>query len=893
MALEIVIKGVNQSGAALTEAATGIDRVGASAERSHGFLRGLASGIGSVVSVGATLAGGTLVAGLAAGATAGFSFNNAMEQATAKLNAMTKDGAITAQMLDSIRTEAAKTPFAFEEMVNAFAGLLPAAKSNGVAIEDLVKQAEILAASNPAQGLEGATIALKGALSGDYTSIIERFDLPREYINQLKAEGVPALDIVSRSMKQMGYDIDLVSGLANTASGRWSTFTDTLTTLAGRVTQPIFQMFSDGLGQAQGVLDGMTPTLNALADSLGAGLAQGIQQVGQGFQVLVAAGQPLIAFAQSVIQAFSTDGLSGALMTLGAGVAQVNPLWGALIQALAPVGDVITTVVTTIGGLIAVVADAGVTSIEFGEALDGIVPGLGGVLGAITDSVASFRAWASEATSAGGFVSEAIRAASAVVQSILTTLAGFWEANGASIMAFVATTWTQISGIIQTGTQLIYTVVSTVLSAVAGFINDNQSTIQLILSTTWTAISTIITTALNLIQGIISAGLAIMRGDFSSAWSTIQAASAAFVEGLWSAISGTWNSIMTLTAQLGDTLMGLASTAMDAALSVGSAVVDGIRKGIESGWSALTSWVGGLARSLLDSAKAALGISSPSREFETDVGAPIVQGIREGLDREWPDLLTNVRQQTETIARTASESVQRVFERTDTAPSREAGRSIIDGVRRGIEDAKTPLIAQVGKLAEDLLGGMKRSLDIASPSGAFEEQVGVPIAQGIERGIERGMEPVVERGASAAQELIDTMHREIERRTSQPIRADLPVVITPVVERGEGIIPNTPLTGPSRARPIDPNQAFIDMREYTGVMRTSPTGGARGVAPSAPSAPVVPSTSANTIYLSVDARQSENAAGVQAAVDTGVQAALRALGVQADVRLRMGRLPSR
>ncbi len=149
------------------------------------------AGLTGGVLKGAAIAGGAALAGIGVGLTgalaSGLSFNNSMEQTRAKLNAFTKDGGKSAEILDMIRERAAKTPFAFEEMASATAGLLPAAKMAGVGYEDLIAQAEILAASNPTQGLEGAAFALREAVSGDFTSIIERFDLPLSYINQLKA----------------------------------------------------------------------------------------------------------------------------------------------------------------------------------------------------------------------------------------------------------------------------------------------------------------------------------------------------------------------------------------------------------------------------------------------------------------------------------------------------------------------------------------------------------------------------------------------------------------------------------------------------------------------------------------------------------------------------------
>ncbi len=217
----------------------------------------LTGAIGTGARVAAGFAAGGIVAagvGLLAGAKAGLGFNNSMEQVTAQLNAFTKDGKQSAKILDMIKDRAARTPFAFEEMAAATAGLMGSARLAGKPLVDLVGQAEILAASNPAQGLEGAAFAIREAVSGDFQSVIERFGLPRTMINDLKKEGVPALEIVSRAMQSMGYDADLVSNMAETASGRWSTFKDTLMGFAGTASEGLFKRLSSGLGDINKML---------------------------------------------------------------------------------------------------------------------------------------------------------------------------------------------------------------------------------------------------------------------------------------------------------------------------------------------------------------------------------------------------------------------------------------------------------------------------------------------------------------------------------------------------------------------------------------------------------------------------------------------------------------
>lgn len=232
-------------------------------------------GAGQLVNAGASLVGGL------------FDQNVAFENASAQIMAFTKDAGKTGEILSMIKERAALTPFAFNEMASAAAGLIPASNQANMALEDMIQTAEILAASNPAEGLEGAAFALREAVSGDFTSVIERFNLPRTMIAKLKEEGLPNIEIVRRAMLEMGYDTELVSNLANTASGRWSTFMDTLNNLKAAAMQALFEALSKSLAKMQVWLDANSESITAVATALGGLLARGLTAAISGIATLV------------------------------------------------------------------------------------------------------------------------------------------------------------------------------------------------------------------------------------------------------------------------------------------------------------------------------------------------------------------------------------------------------------------------------------------------------------------------------------------------------------------------------------------------------------------------------------------------------------------------------
>jgi len=343
-------------------------------DRASGVLKGISGSLTSLakIAVGGALAGvATLGAGFAAILAPGLRFNNAMEQASARINAFTKDAGKTAEILDMVRGRAERTPFAFEEMASATAALMPTARAANTGLEGLLETAEILAASNPAQGLEGAAFSLKEAVSGDFVSIIERFNLPRQMINKLKDEGVPALEIVKRSMESLGLDTGLVAALAETASGRWSTFTDILKGLSGQVTGQVFESFSEGLGMANVALDEAKPKLTEFAETVGTKLGEISSVVipafvdtiialmsGDMLTAIVGTGQALgNVFGQDFGQSFIDFALNAVIAwgnfkeAVAPAVDNIKEKFGGLREAWQNLIDLFPELQSTIGGL--------------------------------------------------------------------------------------------------------------------------------------------------------------------------------------------------------------------------------------------------------------------------------------------------------------------------------------------------------------------------------------------------------------------------------------------------------------------------------------------------------------------------------------------------------------
>ncbi len=275
----------------------GMQQAAGSAERHTGSIRSAFEGLGKAITAPISAVGnlgnalgrlGLAVMGIDAltqaatglGRALGIGLNMQMEQARMQMLALTKDAGQTASLMALVQREADKTAFSYEGMNKAVTMLIPSARMSGEAIEDLLHLTQLLAATNPEQGIEGAAFALREAVSGDFVSLMTRFNIPRSLINQLKEEGLPAIEIVRRSLAEMGIDMSLVAAQSETLAGKWDIFTGGINRLRAQISEPIFDRMKAGLDQASQWLEDNRETVETWAANVAAGIGLAIDAAG-------------------------------------------------------------------------------------------------------------------------------------------------------------------------------------------------------------------------------------------------------------------------------------------------------------------------------------------------------------------------------------------------------------------------------------------------------------------------------------------------------------------------------------------------------------------------------------------------------------------------------------
>lgn len=322
---------------------------------------------------------------------------------------------------------------------------------------------------------------------------------------------------------------------------------------------------------AQGI-SGLSGVFTGLVQTIGPILSQ----IGTTFQT---AFQPVVGMMQSQLLP-ALQPLMSALQNLGNAI---MPIITAAIQTIAPV---LTTLVSNIVQTMSVIATA-VTPV-----INNIASLIQAVLPAIQSA---FQIW-------GTYIQGVINAVFPFIQTIVT-----------SVM------------------NVVNAIITTVLAAINGDWSGVWEGIQNIVSSVWNGIQSIVSGAINAVSGVISSVLSGISGIFSSVWNGIKGAVSSAWSGITSAVSSGVSSMMNFITSIPSRIMGVFSGAGSWLLSAGQNIIQGLINGITNAIGGAISAVKNAVSGIIDGAKSLLGIASPSKVFDREIGRMIPAGLGRGV----------------------------------------------------------------------------------------------------------------------------------------------------------------------------------------------------------------------------------------------------------------------
>lgn len=349
-------------------------------------------------------------------------------------------------------------------------------------------------------------------------------------------------------------------------------------------------------------------------------LSAGIVLLGVG---CLAAGAGILAFSTG-LAALAVSGTAGAaaLVLVITSIVNMIPtiaiaLAKGLTQFIKTIGDSAPTIATAISTMLMAVITA-ITNI-----IPQIVTAL---LGLLVKMLETFASYLPQLIKAGadvivaflnGISAQLPRVIEAAINLIVTFITSLADALANNTERLVAAMGKLMDAVINIGIKLLGEAVAKFLSCGqkimdSGLVKGITDKIANFTSTIGNIIETGVTSFVNSVGSFLSAGGQILGGVISGVAGKV----GEFVSGIGSGISAGVSKVGEYVSQF---------------YSAGLNIVQGIINGIKSKISEVAEWGANLATAALNAAKAAVGIHSPSRAFQDEVGAMMVAGMASGI----------------------------------------------------------------------------------------------------------------------------------------------------------------------------------------------------------------------------------------------------------------------
>lgn len=194
------------------------------------------------------------------------------ELAQVQIEALFGDAKKAKAYMDRMSAAAAASPILNEQEVFANSKSFLALTKDQQVLEDLWKVAEKLNAMDPAQGLEGAVLAMRELAGGDVVSLVERFELPRSVVNQWKNLPIDKqAKAMNKYLDQLGFGQRFLEKTGQTALKQWDRTQELISKGMRMIGQDALTKLKPALVQINDFLSG--PRFTAFVDKAGRALA--------------------------------------------------------------------------------------------------------------------------------------------------------------------------------------------------------------------------------------------------------------------------------------------------------------------------------------------------------------------------------------------------------------------------------------------------------------------------------------------------------------------------------------------------------------------------------------------------------------------------------------------
>lgn len=570
-----------------------------------GFSSGVnnLSKLGRIASGGLKVLGGAVVgvaAAMGAGVAAGVKYNASIEQYQTSFEVMTGSADKASDVIERLKKVGAETPFELPDLADTTQLLMNYGFTADDAMDSMMMLGDISQGSADKMGRIATAygqMSSAGKVSlEDVKQMIEAGFNPLQEISESTGESMASLydriskgtisvDEITASMERAtsegGKYYQSMEKQSQTVTGMISTLKDNAQQLLGEVVKPISESIaSDLLPGAIGAIEQLT---TAFKENGVDGLIEAGGQVLTNLLLGIAQKLPsVIDTAVQIIQSIMTNINSNLPQLLSAGGQILQSLITGVVQLLPMLGELALNLILQLANGIAENAPQIIP-----KGIEIILQFINGILSALPQVV------------------------TAGIQLIVSLVNGLVEA----VPQLVAYLPTIISTILNVLTGALPQILEAGVQILVALLNGIIATLPELIATVPQIISGLINALINSLPQFISSGIKI-----------IGALAAGLIRAIPSIVGAIPKIASSVISAFGNVRWG----------SVGVNIIKGIASGLSGAAGAIVDAAKSAARSALNAAKRFLGIHSPSKVFQDQVGKYMALGMGVGFQKNVP-----------------------------------------------------------------------------------------------------------------------------------------------------------------------------------------------------------------------------------------------------------------
>lgn len=460
-----------------------------------------------------------------------------------------------------------------------------------------------------------------GAYTGNFRDAMEKGEISAEEFNQA------IMDLgMTDAAKEAATSTSTIEGaIGNLEASAVGVGTTILDQLKGPLTSGI-SMLAQRISGLSGVFTGLVQTIGPILSQIGTTFQTAFQPVvGMVQSQLLPALKPLMSALQNIGNA-----IMPAIQPIASGLATVASI---IVQTMSVISTAVTPVINNIASSIQTVLPALQPLMSALQNLgNAIMPIITAAIQTIAPVLSTLVSNIGQTMSViATAVTPVINNIASLIQAVLPAIQSAFQIWGTYIQGVINAVFPFIQTVVTSVMNVINAIISTVLAAINGDWSGVWEGVKNIVSSVWNGIQSIVSGAINAVSGVISSVLSGISGIFSSVWNGIKGAVSSAWSGITSSVSSGVSSMMNFITSIPSRIMGVFSGAGSWLLSAGRNIIQGLINGITNAIGGAISAVKNAVGGIIDGAKSLLGIASPSKVFDREIGRMIPAGLGRGV----------------------------------------------------------------------------------------------------------------------------------------------------------------------------------------------------------------------------------------------------------------------